>query len=57
MGKESMKKKIIGFLVCMLLVTTTLPMTAIAGDEEHPEIKDAAGGCFWLHRYQFSLVF
>jgi hypothetical protein len=38
MGKESMKKKIIGFLVCTLLITTILPMTTLAGDPGNPEI-------------------
>ena len=46
MGKESMRNKIIGIFVCMLLITTILPMTALAGDEEHPEIKDTAGDAF-----------
>src|SRR5512136_2939638 len=35
-----MKKKIIGLFVCMLLVTTLLPITAMAGDENDPEITD-----------------
>ena len=35
-----MKKKIIGIFVCMLLITTIMPITAIAGDEENPEIVD-----------------
>jgi hypothetical protein len=46
MGKELMRKKILGLFVCMLLITTILPMTVIAGDEEHPEIKDVAGDAF-----------
>ena len=33
-----MKKKIIGFLVCTLLITTILPMTTLAGDPGNPEI-------------------
>ena len=35
-----MRKKIFGILICMLLITTILPITAIAGDENNPEIKD-----------------
>ena len=37
-----MKKKIIGILVCMLFITTILPITGsvIAGDENDPEIVD-----------------
>ena len=35
-----MKRKIIGIFVCMLLIMTILPMTVLAGDPEHPEIKD-----------------
>jgi len=41
-----MRRKIVGIFVCMLLTTTILPMTAIAGDEEHPEIKDTRGDAF-----------
>jgi hypothetical protein len=43
MGKESMRNKIIGIFVCMLLITTILPTTAIAGNETHPEISDKTG--------------
>jgi hypothetical protein len=46
MGKESMRKKIIGVFVCMLLITTILPLSALAGDEENPEITDVAGDAF-----------
>jgi hypothetical protein len=46
MGKESMRKKIIGILICMLLTTTILPKTAFAGDPENPEITDTAGDAF-----------
>jgi hypothetical protein len=35
-----MKKKIVGIFVCMLLIITILPTTAIAGDEQNPEIQD-----------------
>jgi hypothetical protein len=35
-----MKKKIVGIFVCMLLITTILPITAMAGDENDPEITD-----------------
>ena len=35
-----MKRKIIGILVCTLLITTILPITVTAGDEENPEIED-----------------
>ena len=41
-----MKKKILGLFVCMLLVTTILPITVMAGDEQHPEIRDNAGDAF-----------
>ena len=37
--KKNMKK-IIGMFVCMLLITTILPLTAMAGDENDPEITD-----------------
>jgi hypothetical protein len=35
-----MKRKIIGIFICVLLIGTILPLTAIAGDEENPEIED-----------------
>jgi hypothetical protein len=35
-----MKKKIVGLFVCMLLIITILPITALAGDPENPEVKD-----------------
>ncbi len=35
-----MKKKNTGFLMCMLLTITILPLTTLAGDPENPEIKD-----------------
>ena len=35
-----MWKKIVGILIFMLLITTLLPITALAGDEENPEITD-----------------
>jgi hypothetical protein len=38
-----MKKKIAGLFVCILLITTILPITALAGDEENPEIIDTIG--------------
>jgi hypothetical protein len=46
MGKESMRKKILGIFVCMLLITTILPITAMAGDEQNPEITDITGDAF-----------
>jgi len=35
-----MKKKIVGLFICILLVTTLLSITAMAGDESDPEIRD-----------------
>ena len=35
-----MRKKIVGIIIFMLLITTILPMTALAGDPENPEIED-----------------
>jgi hypothetical protein len=35
-----MKRKIIGIFVCMLLLSTILSITVIAGDENDPEIVD-----------------
>jgi hypothetical protein len=35
-----MKIKIVGIFVCMLLITTILPITALAGDPENPEFID-----------------
>ena len=39
-GIKKMKIKIVGLFVGMLLMTTILPMTAIAGDPENPEVVD-----------------
>ena len=39
-GCRKMKIKIVGIFVCMLLVTTILPLTALAGDPENPEVID-----------------
>jgi hypothetical protein len=39
-GSRKMKKKIVYIFVCMLLVTTILPLTALAGDPENPEVID-----------------
>jgi hypothetical protein len=41
-----MKIKIVGIFICMLLITTILPITALAGDEENPEITDTIGDAF-----------
>jgi len=35
-----MRKKVIGILLVLLLTTTILPLTALAGDESDPEITD-----------------
>ena len=40
-----MKKKIIGLFVCMLLATTILSITAMAGDENNHEIVDEENDC------------
>jgi len=41
-----MKIKIVGIFVCMLLITTVVPLTVIAGDENNPEIVDEENDCF-----------
>jgi hypothetical protein len=41
-----MQKKIMGIFICTLLIITILPITAIAGDEENPEIEDESGDAF-----------
>jgi len=38
--EKEMKKKIVGIFVCILLITTILPITVMAGDEQNPEVKD-----------------
>jgi hypothetical protein len=38
-----MRNKIIGIILFMLLTTTLLPITALAGDPDHPEITDTIG--------------
>ncbi len=35
-------KAIVGIIICTLLITTLLPISAMAGDETHPEISDKA---------------
>jgi hypothetical protein len=42
----NMSMKIIGIFVCMLLITTILPITAMAGDENDPEITDNLNDLF-----------
>jgi len=37
LGEVEMKSKIVGIFVCMLLITTIIPITASAGDPENPE--------------------
>lgn len=39
-------KKTFGILVFIMLITTIIPMTVIAGDEENPEITDEMGDAF-----------
>ena len=36
-------KRMVGLFVCMLLITTLLPISVMAGDEAHPEISDITG--------------
>jgi hypothetical protein len=43
MGGTHMRKKIVGIIIFMLLTTTLLPITVLAGDEENPEITDVIG--------------
>lgn len=43
-----MIKKAFGILVCMLLIMTTLSITAFAGDEENPEIVDETNDLFGI---------
>ena len=44
-----MKKKLLGIFVCMLLITTILPSTVIAGDEDNPEIEDEINDTILKH--------
>jgi len=39
-GEGNIMKKIFGILVCILLITTTLSATVMAGNEENPELVD-----------------
>ena len=39
-GSRKMKIKIIGLFIFALLIITILPITALAGDPENPEVKD-----------------
>jgi hypothetical protein len=38
-----MRRRIVGILIFILLSTTILPLSALAGDEENPEITDISG--------------
>jgi hypothetical protein len=46
MEEKCMRRKIVGIFVCMLLTTTLLPITVMAGDEQNPEITDNTGDAF-----------
>lgn len=41
-----MKIKIVGLSICMLLITNVIACTAMAGDENNPEIVDEENDCF-----------
>jgi hypothetical protein len=47
-GGRTMNKKIIGIFICMLFISTTIPITGIvlAGDEQNPEITDDENDMF-----------
>jgi hypothetical protein len=36
-------KRVVGIIICTLLITMLLPISVIAGDEAHPEISDKTG--------------
>lgn len=57
--KENMRNKIIGIFVCMLLTTTILPMTALAGDPENPEVVDRIRDVklFWFFAIPFQMEY
>ena len=50
-----MKEKIMCVLIGTLLIITILPITAIAGDEENPEIEDETGE-FWRFFPGFDII-
>jgi hypothetical protein len=58
--KEAKKmKKIFVILIFILLTATIIPMTALAGDEENPEIRDEMGDAFGnidIHSVWFSEI-
>jgi hypothetical protein len=56
-GSRKMKIKIVGLLVCMLLITTLLPMTALAGDPKNPEVVDRIRDVklFWFFAIPFQM--
>ena len=54
-----MKKKLIGVFVCLLMITTILPITAMAGDENDPEITDNLNdqfGALITHLYRVRTI-
>jgi len=54
-----MKTKIVGLLVCTLLITTILPMTALAGDPGNPEVVDRIRDVklFWFFAIPFQMEY
>jgi len=53
-----MRKKIIDIIVCTLLIVAIVPFTAMAGDENDPEIVDEQNDCFGaLVQHPFRLTF
>jgi hypothetical protein len=56
MGGPRMRKKVLGMIIVMLSSLLMLPFTALAGDEENPEITDTVGGFIWEYRYHLHMV-
>ena len=54
-----MRKKIIGIILFMLLTTTLLPITALAGDPENPEFVDRIRDVklFWFFPIPFQMEY
>jgi hypothetical protein len=59
MGGTHMRKKILGIIIFMLLTTIILPMTALAGDPENPEVVDRIRDVklFWFFAIPFQMEY
>jgi hypothetical protein len=54
----ALKKRIVGIVVCLFLITTLIPCSVFAGDPDNPEIEDEEGdpwGFFSYHPFLLKI--